>query len=544
MSEAPLPDVPRSLGAPPAASDPGAAPAIPSKAALDRKDWVILAALLAIFALTRGGVFPYAENLYGDSVARSEIAQRWADDPHLLTSVKNDVFQFGPLHFYAMGTALKIWPSREHATRLVSLLLALAMVFPAYRLGKRLFSRRAAVAALLAIAAWGLHIQASTTAASEALFMTLFFFALDFFFQGLQEERFTPLAISALFVNLFCATRYDGWMYIPLLGLVAALDGKDRIASATRAVLFLLLCLPFPLWWMERSEKETGDALWAVHYIESFHSQWVQGGVAWLGRLGQRLMALFFWPGSLLVSCSLGVGLFAIAGLVKAFRSRQRRALAVLALVPALYFTVRSAGLLDFYPIARFAMVQVALSLFYVKDGFDWLCGRWPLGLRRGTAALTAAIAVGTTVWLGATTAWSSGKIPDTLRPISPLSTVPTDQMAAARFLKQHVSGNESLLVDEISDYLDVNVSFFTSLPEERLVRRRWPDFEERLLHHSDLAWLFSAQGGRLQIEEGIRTGEQTLLWRGRTYDLAFSPPPASSQAAKLFVYRQRGTNH
>lgn len=505
----------------------------PPAGKLDSTDWKILAALLAFFALARVPTFFFAENLYGDAVVRSELAERWARSPTFYRSFTDGVYQFGPLHFYYMGLLLKAWPSREDATRFGSLLMGLLLVVPAYRIGRRLFSRKAAVATALALGAWSLHIQASTTAASEAFFLTLFFLALDFLFQGTEERRFGPMAVAALLTNLFCALRYDGWMYAPLLVAVVALGPGDRIAALTRAALFAAFCSPWPLWWTQMSERTTGDPLYALHYIDAFHARWVGDGVAWLGTTGHRVASLLFWPGTLLATASLLVGAFALAGLVLALVRRERRALALLALVPAAYYAFRGAVLLDFSPLARFFMVQVALALFYVEPGFRALCGRLPSGAQRAVVALAAALALATPLWLGWATAWKTGTRADLLRPISPLSTMPVDQMATARFLKAQVGPEDLVVLDEAPQFVDINVGFFTGLPEPRLARRRWDNFDKQLSERPKARWLFLAKGGALESTEKILPGAERLTWRGDEWAKAF----AVSEA--LFVYRR-----
>ncbi|MBI5544919.1 MAG: glycosyltransferase family 39 protein [Deltaproteobacteria bacterium] len=510
---------------------PSPAASARSSMRLDRRDWLILAGLLATFALVRVTLFPFAENLYGDSVVRSELAERWANEPTLYRSFKDGVYQFGPLHFYYMGLVMKAWPSREHATRFASLLLGLLVVVPLYRLGKRLFSRRAGVIAALGMSVWGLHVQASTTAASEAVFLFLFFLLLDLLFRGIEEERFAPLAGAAVVANLLCALRYDGWMYVPLFGAAVALAGKDRLASVTRAVMFLGLCAPFPLWWMQMNEKATGDALYPIHYIDQYHARWVQDGVAWLGGAGQRALALFFWPGAVLVTTSLLVGFFALVGVVRSLVRKERRALALLALIPVAYYAFRGAVLLDFSPLTRFFMAQIALALFYVDSGFTAVCGTLPGGARKAVAGLTAALAVATPAYLGWATAWKDGSPADTLRPISPLSTIPTDQMAIARHLKQVVKPGETVVIDEAPQYMDINVAFFTGLAEPRLARRRWENFEKQLREQPHPRWMFIARGGTLETRDGIVPGAEELRWRDEVWrkDL---------ETRSLFVYR------
>jgi hypothetical protein len=297
-------------------------------------------------------------------------------------------------------------------------------------------------------------------------------------------------------------------------------------------VLFLGLCAPFPLWWMQQNEKATGDALYPIHFIEEYHQRWVQDGVAWLGNIGQRLFALLFFPGTLVATTSALVGFLAAAGLWRAFAKKERRALALLALVPVAYYTFRGAVLLNFSPLARFFMTQVALSLFFVKDGFDWLFGGWSLRAQRAVAVAAGAIAVGTTVFIGQATAFKSGKVADSLRPVSPISTIPLDQRAAADFLKHHVGSSEALVVDEAPRYLDINVAFFSGLPEARLMRKRWSNFEKHLAEGPRTQWMLAAQGGTLQTGEGVPVGEDPIAWRGRTFRRVLTPSPT------LFVYR------
>ena len=74
-----------------------------------------------------------------------------------------------------------------------------------------------------------------------------------------------PLFGAAFFLNLACATRYDVWMLMPLFCLLLAFHSRDRLASLTRAVVFGLLCIPFPAVWMQGNEVDTGSPMFPVH---------------------------------------------------------------------------------------------------------------------------------------------------------------------------------------------------------------------------------------------------------------------------------------
>jgi hypothetical protein len=497
---------------------PAAEPhAVPPPAAAPRRAWVLVA-LIGVVALPRLAVFPFAENFrYGDAISRSELAEQWASDPHIIRGFGDGARQFGPLHFYAMGLVLKVWPDRENATRLISLLFGILAVIPLFRIARRFFGLRPAVLASLAFAVWPLHIQASTTAGSEALFLCLFLGSLDALIAGLDRGRFRWLVIAALLLGLACATRYDGWLYIPIFGGTIAVWGRDRVAAVTRAIIFLIISCVFPLWWMQLNELSMGDPLYPIHFIEDFHRQWARSEAAWLSQVGFRAYALGFWPGAVVVTLSPLVGLFCLAGVVRSLREHRNRALAILALLPVGYYAVRGAVFMSFAPISRFFMPEIALVMPYLSTGFDYLFGKSGPSSRRLAAIGAGALAVVFPLWMGWTTAWSETHLANDLRPISPISTIPVDQMEVARWVKAHAGPDDVVLVDQDATYDDLNLAYYSGRPESYLIRRRWEDFEKKLRARLP-TYVITMENGDLSKTEGIRFIDGKLDLRGTTY--------------------------
>src|SRR5688500_14341687 len=77
----------------------------------------LIVLLLAAALLPRLLVFPINENLHGDAVVRTELAQAWASSPHWISSFKDGAYQFGPLHLYTVGAALLAGIPKEDAGR-------------------------------------------------------------------------------------------------------------------------------------------------------------------------------------------------------------------------------------------------------------------------------------------------------------------------------------------------------------------------------------------------------------------------------------------
>jgi len=480
---------------------------------------VVLALLCAAVLLPRAAVFPFSENLYGDAVSRTELALRWLERPHWIAHMDDGAYQYGPLHLYAVAAALATGLVKEDAGRWVSLVFALLTVFPLYGLTRRLFGWRAGVVAVLSLAVWGMHIQMSTTAGSEAMGLFLVLWTLDLFSRGLEENRFGALIGAAAVLNLACAVRYDCWLLIPLLGVLLLAGDRDRIAAVTRAVSFTLVSLPFPMLWMQGNERARGDPFAPLHYIESFHRTWVADGVARYSEAGYRALNLVFWPGVALFTLSPLVAVFGLWGMVHVYRSdRGRRWLVWVALAPTLYFTLRSTVLLNFVPLARFTVGQVALVLPFVLPGYEAALAGRSAARRRTWAVAAVALAVLTPLAVGVATFRRDDTVASSLRPVTPLSTNPPAVMQVARYLSSEVGPRGgAVILDADPLYWDLQIGFFGGLPEERMARQRWDNFRTRLASaRPDTVVRYA--GGGLDHESDLRVDGQTLYFAGQVF--------------------------
>jgi 4-amino-4-deoxy-L-arabinose transferase-like glycosyltransferase len=480
---------------------------------------VVLALLCAAVLLPRAIVFPFSENLYGDAVSRTELAEKWLERPHWIASMDDGAYQFGPLHLYAVAAALASGLVKEDAGRWVSLLFGVLAVFPLYALTRRLFGWQAAVVAVLGLAVWGMHIQMSTTAGSEAVGLFLVLWVLDLFARGVEENRFGSLLGSAAVLNLACAVRYDCWLLAPLLVVLLVAGDKDRIAAVTRGISFGLVSLPFPMLWMQGNERARGDAFAPMHYIESFHKTWVLDGVARWTQVGYRAQNLVFWPAVALLTLSPLLAYFGMRGMVHVFRTdKKRRWLVWTALAPALYFTFRSTVLLNFVPLARFTVGQVALVLPFVLPGFDSAMAGRPAVTRRRWALATVFLAVATPLVMTALTLRKDDGVASSLRPITPLSTNPPAVMQVAHYLRSEVLPvGGAAVIDADPVYWDLQIGFFSGLPEERLARKRWDIFRERVASAKPDT-VVRYEGGGLDHEADLRVEGQKLYFAGQVF--------------------------
>ena len=133
-------------------------------------------------------LFPFAENKHGDAPMRALIAERMDLEP-ASAAVPRTYCQFGPLHTTLMRPFIALDRFAPRSTRYLSLLAGIAVFFPFLAFARRLVGQAHAELAAFALAVSPLHLQASTTAASEALYLLLWVGALERLLSALGDRR-------------------------------------------------------------------------------------------------------------------------------------------------------------------------------------------------------------------------------------------------------------------------------------------------------------------------------------------------------------------
>jgi hypothetical protein len=320
-----------------------------------------------------------------------------------------------------------------------------------------------------------------------------------------------------------------------LLAVVPLPWAKDRVAAVTLAVVFGLLCLPFPLLWMQGNELAHGDPFYPIRFIDAFHRDWVTSATQGWRQWWFRVQSLFFWPGTAVLTLTPGVAVLGGVGMVKAWRERpETRWLVLAALIPTAYYTFRAAVLANFMPLGRFTVTQLVLLLPFVALGFSAWTGAWSEGARKRVAGLIIALAVAMPVAMGLYTFRADGGVREILRPVSPTSTNLQPVMRAVRFIEEEVTAKGgALALDADASYQDLQLGFFTGLPDERLVRLRWPDFREQF-ERTRPEYLVRFDDGALVREPGVRLEGRTLMLGDVSYE------EVEGFTSPVHVYRRR----
>jgi len=417
---------------------------------------------LAVAALARAAPLAFGFEHYGDAPVRIELAERWAAQPHLWHGYL-ETYQYGPLHLTLVGALLRLLGDRLVAARLLSLITGLAGVWLLHKIAERERGPEAGFWAALGLALSPLHIQASTTGASEAPFLALFLGAAFLVLRG-------QIVAPALLLAAAGLVRYDGWLYVPLLGGLLLWRRRGLV----RAAAFSAVAFAPAVFWMWVNARWAGDPLAPIHRIDRDHAELARMALAASGPFWARLNALLYWPLAVCVVATPALGVLALWGSARALRLRQPGwDLVAVAWIPALYLTFRAAVLADFHPMARFTMVSASLSLVFASDALALLA--------RPARAISAAVAVATPLVLAALCWNRTGPAAEWARPVAPIGSLPPGIGEAALWLRANAKEGDLVLLDDSSYFLDIPLAFASRLPESKLLRARWTDdFEQR----------------------------------------------------------------
>jgi len=422
---------------------------------------------VGIAALARLVPLFFGYEHYGDAPVRIETAEYWLQSPHLWRGFL-EAHQYGPLHLTMIAGLIRLVGDRVAAARLLSFTCGLLCVWFLHLIAKRERGPEAAWWAALGLALSPVHIQASTTGASEAVFLALLLLALLRVLEG-------RVIRAAVLIGAAGLVRYDGWIYLPLLGALLWL----RFRNPLRTLGFLALGAAPALGWMWINFQATGDALAPIHWIDHDHRLLAESALHWFGQVPWRAYGLVYFPLAVCCVATPVLGALSLWGSARALRRREQGwELVAIAWLPVLYLTVRTSVLGDFRPMARFAMVAAALSLVFAYDAWLSVSQRW----RRPLFTACMALLVATPVALAALSWGRDGKVAEWSRPLSPISSLPPGIAEASQWVKQNARPDDVILLDGVWDYLDIPLAFAANLPERQWVRASWEkEFEGRL---------------------------------------------------------------
>ena len=423
---------------------------------------------IGLAILLRLALFAFAENKHGDAPMRALIAERMVLEP-ASAAVPRTYCQFGPLHTTLMRPFIALDPLAPRSSRYLSLLAGIAVLFPFLAFARRLVGQPAAELATFALAVSPLHLQASTTAASEALYLLLWVCALERFLAALVppaaladdgRRRLPTFALAGMLASLAAVTRYDTWLALPIVVLAAWIFVKrDRRALVPGLAVFSLCAASLPVAWLAWGARAGGDPLFFAHYIMTDHAGLAAEVAGRFGPLLGRARQLGIWTLAFVAAMTLPAAVLAAIALARGWRgfAPTMRIVVVAALGPPALYLVRGLALQSFEPLARFALGPGALLLPLAATLVPPArAGRF----RAATAAAAAAFSIA--VWLTATVGrdriWAGAES------MGAVTRLDREDRELARHLRAQRRPHEPVMIEPVA-FAEIGVAHAAGVP-------------------------------------------------------------------------------
>jgi hypothetical protein len=319
---------------------------------------------------------------------------------------------------------------------------------------------------MLGLAVSPLHIQASVTASSEALYLLLMVLCLERLLAALDSGRAATFAIAGLFASLAAVTRYDAWIDFPIVVTAAWLWRARAIASRWRGlVIFAAVAASLPAAWIGWSARATQDPFFFAHYISNDHAQLAAAMTARWGAVGARLRQVGIWSLAFLGTMGLPLligGAIALRRWLPA-RDGQRlsgaaKIVAVAALAPPVLYLAKGLLLLSFEPLPRFALIPGALLLPIAAEA---AASRWSVRTCQVATVASAAIfsaVVLVVAWTGRARVWSGAES------FAPITRLDGEDRQLADYLRTHRQANDSVLIEPL-EFADIVIAHAARIP-------------------------------------------------------------------------------
>jgi hypothetical protein len=400
------------------------------------------------------------ENKHGDAPMRALIAERMVIDPASAAHPRT-YCQFGPLHTTLMRPFLALDPDAPRSSRYLSLLCGLGVFFPFFAFARRLVGEERAPLAGFALAVSPLHLQASTTASSEALYLLLWVSAIERLLAALETKRLRTFAVGGLLASLAAVTRYDAWLALPMVAVAAWVFARrpDPAATLRGLVVFALCAAIFPALWLGWGAAAGGDPFFFAHYISNDHAGLGATAAARYGALLGRARQIGVWALAFLAAMTPVGAVLAAVTLRRGTRalSPAMRVTLVAALGPPAIYLAEGLVAQSFEPLARFALIPGALLLPIAVLAVPLAHAR-----RFRLVALASAAAFSLAVWLVATVGreriWAGAES------MGALTRLDAEDRALAAHLRAVRRPGQRVMIEPFA-YADIGIAHAARIP-------------------------------------------------------------------------------
>jgi hypothetical protein len=199
-------------------------------------------------------LLPITAIVDADAVSRIFIAQRWLDNPHLITEGV-----WAPFHHYLNAAILFITDSRITGPVIVQLFFSIVTLLPLYFFTKRIFSSKGAIYTAIAFALSPAVFRNSFMPLSETPYAFFVILSAYLLVKALQEDKLTCFIYAGISITIAAGLRYEAWLLIAIFTGIIVIHRNFK-----NAFIFWIFAMTFPAFWMIVGKLYHGDFLFGV----------------------------------------------------------------------------------------------------------------------------------------------------------------------------------------------------------------------------------------------------------------------------------------
>ncbi|MBZ0271965.1 glycosyltransferase family 39 protein [bacterium] len=293
------------------------------------REGAIAAGVFALYVVLRVWTFTQSDNgidFHHNAYDRGLFVAEWVTSERIVPDIT-----YGPASFYLIAATMAFVPDPTLAARVLAFVSSIALFIVVWLVTRRLWGAGAAIAAtlLLAFHPHGIRLSVVGLEMMPYAFFLVAGFAALARFETRDGRAFDALAAGLLF-TLAAATRFDGWIVLPIAGVFAL------VRRVSTGLVFNACAAAFPVAWLAYNYDYSG---------RPFHFLAVAGRVAEV-HMGDLSVAerIVQWPVILARYAPLPTLLLGLAAIGLAWRSRAARPLLFAWIATILVFMARTAG--------------------------------------------------------------------------------------------------------------------------------------------------------------------------------------------------------
>lgn len=291
--------------------------------------WIIL---LCGFLLRLLALF-ISDNFHGIAAGKIFSANYLIENPNAFDAWI--VPAHGPVHFYILALALKLFGQPLFVPRVISLIFGTAFLIIYFKFIRQIFNESVAIISLIIVAFFPLHIVHSVLSTAAVTFLFFLFLGLLCYAKFEQTSEKKYVIFSALLIGCASLCRFEGGVFIIILSLFLLKKPKQ-------ALLFFSISMILPGIWMICNYLYGGNLLFFLCASDSI----VHTEFAYLRSLGNQITffkKMLYWPfqiknyfGWPIVVCGI------IGAIFFGWQERKSRKLLLLALAMLCIFSYKT----------------------------------------------------------------------------------------------------------------------------------------------------------------------------------------------------------